>query len=97
EKLEADIHDLGAQRFAEEVELLRASARRGPLEGPPLHRALALAREAAWRGLGLRPYPVQMMGALALGRGVVAEMATGEGKTITAALAASVCAWAGRP
>jgi preprotein translocase subunit SecA len=48
----------------------------------------AIGREAAVRGLGQRPYDVQIVGALALLAGKVAEMATGEGKTLTAALAA---------
>lgn len=59
--------------------------------------ALAAIREAADRALHLRPFPVQLMGALALYRGCVAEMATGEGKTLTAALAAVMAGWSGRP
>ena len=50
---------------------------------------MAIAREAAWRSVGKRPFPVQLMGALAMVNGHVAEMATGEGKTLTASLAAS--------
>jgi preprotein translocase subunit SecA len=59
--------------------------------------ALAAIREAADRRLGLRPYVVQLAGALALYRGTVAEMATGEGKTLTAGLTAVVWGWIGRP
>ena len=58
--------------------------------------ALALAREAARRHLGLRAYDVQIEAALALIRGNVAEMATGEGKTLAAALAAACLALPGR-
>ena len=58
--------------------------------------ALATVGEAAHRTLGLRPYTVQFMGALAMHRGALAEMATGEGKTLTAALAAVLAAWSGR-
>jgi preprotein translocase subunit SecA len=58
---------------------------------------MAVIREGAVRGLGLRPYPVQLMGALAMCQGAVAEMATGEGKTLTAALAATLWGWGGRP
>jgi preprotein translocase subunit SecA len=50
----------------------------------------AHVREAALRTLGIRAYDVQIMGALALCNGAVAEMATGEGKTLTAAFAAFV-------
>ncbi|SCL22142.1 protein translocase subunit secA [Micromonospora pallida] len=48
----------------------------------------AIGREAARRGLDQRPYDVQLLGAMALLSGKVAEMATGEGKTLTAAVAA---------
>jgi preprotein translocase subunit SecA len=59
--------------------------------------ALAGIREAADRKLGLRPFPVQLLGALALHRGYLAEMATGEGKTLTAGLAAVLAGWTRRP
>ena len=49
----------------------------------------ALGREAARRGLGERPFDVQLVGTLALMNGLVAEMATGEGKTLSGALAAA--------
>lgn len=62
-----------------------------------LRTALAAVREAAHRQTGLRPFLVQLMGALALDRGFLAEMATGEGKTLTAAVAAVVAGWRGRP
>ncbi|MDG4758207.1 accessory Sec system translocase SecA2 [Micromonospora sp. WMMD710] len=48
----------------------------------------AIGREAARRGLDQRPYDVQLLGAMALLSGKVAEMATGEGKTLTAAIGA---------
>jgi preprotein translocase subunit SecA len=48
----------------------------------------AIGREAAQRGLGERPYDVQLLGVMALLAGKVAEMATGEGKTLAAAIAA---------
>jgi preprotein translocase subunit SecA len=59
--------------------------------------ALSLAAEAAFRSLGIRPYTVQLAGALAMYRGYVAEMATGEGKTLTACLCAVLRGWSGRP
>ena len=62
-----------------------------------LIESLALLVEAASRSLGLRPYPVQVIGALALHHGCLAEMATGEGKSLTACLAAIIAAWSGRP
>jgi preprotein translocase subunit SecA len=56
----------------------------------------AVAREAADRTLGLRPYDVQLLGTLALLHGHVAEMATGEGKTLSGAMAAAGYALQGR-
>ncbi len=48
--------------------------------------AFAVAREAAWRTLHMRPYDVQLMGGIVLHRGRIAEMKTGEGKTLVATL-----------
>ena len=50
--------------------------------------ALAVCREAAYRVLGKKPYPVQIIGAIVLHQGRIAEMKTGEGKTLVACLAA---------
>ncbi len=49
-----------------------------------LPEAFALTREAAWRVMHMRHYDVQMVGGIFLHRGVIAEMRTGEGKTLTA-------------
>jgi preprotein translocase subunit SecA len=76
---------------------LRAQFRRGNETSNPLIAALAAIREASDRKLGLRPFPVQIMGALALHRGYLLEMATGEGKTLTAGLAAVLAGWTKRP
>jgi len=61
-----------------------------------LHHAMAIVREVAWRQLGMRPYHVQVAGALALEAGCIAEMATGEGKTLTATMPATIGGWRGR-
>ncbi len=50
--------------------------------------ALAVCREGAWRVLGKKAYPVQIIGAIVLHQGRIAEMRTGEGKTLVACLAA---------
>ncbi|OHV03629.1 preprotein translocase subunit SecA [Mycobacterium talmoniae] len=60
-----------------------------------LPEAFAVAREAAWRVLNQRPFDVQVMGAGALHFGNVAEMKTGEGKTLTCVLPAYLNALAG--
>ncbi|MBP6864968.1 MAG: hypothetical protein KBC32_06805 [Candidatus Didemnitutus sp.] len=76
----------------------RAEIRRGGRPWPELFgRALPLVVELAYRALGLRAYPVQVMGALGLAEGRLVEMATGEGKTLTIALAAAVSGWQARP
>jgi preprotein translocase subunit SecA len=59
---------------------------RGRYDRKGLYMALAMVIEMSERTLGLRPYLVQVMGALAMFDGKIAEMATGEGKTLTAAL-----------
>jgi preprotein translocase subunit SecA len=97
EALEPEIQKLGSVAFGQAVAEMRDLARLDRLHGDALDRALALAREAAVRTLGLRPFPVQLMGALAMIDGSIAEMATGEGKTLTASLAVSILAWAGKP
>nr|WP_283612695.1 accessory Sec system translocase SecA2 [Mycolicibacterium poriferae] len=57
---------------------------------------LAIAREAAERATGLRPFDVQLLGALRMLAGDVVEMATGEGKTLSGAIAAAGYALSGR-
>ena len=51
-----------------------------------LPEAFAAIREAAWRVLGMKPYPVQIIGGIVLHQGRIAEMKTGEGKTLVAIL-----------
>jgi preprotein translocase subunit SecA len=57
-------------------------------QGAPLdsiqHEAFAVSREASWRVLGMRPYDVQILGGYVLHGGQIAEMKTGEGKTLVA-------------
>ena len=61
-----------------------------------LPEAFATVREAAWRSLGMRHFDVQMMGAVALHQGRIAEMKTGEGKTLTATAAVYLNALVGK-
>lgn len=70
--------------------------RRKPSAEDEIH-ALAAIREASFRTLGLKPFVVQLAGALALCRGYLVEMATGEGKTLTAGLAAILIGWKRKP
>ncbi|MBE6996656.1 MAG: preprotein translocase subunit SecA, partial [Ruminococcaceae bacterium] len=61
-----------------------------------LPEAYATVREAAWRVLGLKPYPVQLIGGIVLHQGRIAEMKTGEGKTLVAVLPCYLNALAGK-
>lgn len=60
------------------------------------YEAFAVAREAAWRVLHQKPFKVQIVGALVLNNGDIAEMKTGEGKTLTATMAVYLNALTGK-
>lgn len=61
-----------------------------------LPEAFATVREAAWRVLGMEPFPVQLAGGIVLHQGNIAEMCTGEGKTLVATLPAYLNALTGK-
>src|SRR5262245_41611948 len=88
---------LGDQELRETAQSVGREIRAGGFRQEPIARAFALVREAAARHIGQRPFDVQIRGGRALLAGLVAEMETGEGKTITATLPASVAALAGIP
>ncbi|MCR5864429.1 hypothetical protein [Aquincola sp. J276] len=67
------------------------------LQPGDLAAALAAVREGAWRALGKEPFDTQLMGAAGLLSGRLVEMRTGEGKTLTAGLAACLAGAAGLP
>lgn len=60
------------------------------------HEAFAVVREAAWRTLHQKPFKVQIIGSLVLNNGDIAEMRTGEGKTLTATMAVYLNALTGK-
>ena len=94
--LEKDLADLTDHKLRERAFEMRdifRLHRDGPNE---LDRAFAVIREVAARQIGETPFTVQVAGGLALARGCVVEMATGEGKTLTATLPATVAGWRGR-
>lgn len=76
---------------------LKASLRGHDLPPRLVGKAFSLIREASDRTLGMRHYDVQLLGAWAMLQGQVAEMRTGEGKTLCATLAAGTAALSGRP
>ncbi|WP_281248996.1 preprotein translocase subunit SecA [Shimia gijangensis] len=83
--------------FDAEIARSRVRLRRDVLSDRSRRHGVALVCETIFRTLGLRPHNVQIRGALAMLRGALIEMDTGEGKTITAALSAATAALAGIP
>lgn len=89
---------LNDKQLAEQALRLRVPLRREGIDADlPVAQAFALVREAAWRSVGMSHFDSQIMGGRVLLSGKVAEMATGEGKTLTATLAAATAAMAGLP
>mmetsp|Transcript_12446 Transcript_12446/g.19173 ORF Transcript_12446/g.19173 Transcript_12446/m.19173 type:complete len:984 (+) Transcript_12446:67-3018(+) len=89
--LEPEIEDLGDDELLSKTKEFRERLSKGEdINGPLLEEAFAVVREAAWRVLELRHYDVQMLGGLILHDGRLAEMATGEGKTLVSTLPAYV-------
>jgi preprotein translocase subunit SecA len=93
---EKEYRDRSESRLRDEALELKQRFRFGRDTPQDLDRAFALVREVASRQMGVRPFLVQVAGALALDAGCVVEMATGEGKTLTATLPATVAGWRGR-
>lgn len=83
--------------FDEVVQQVRESLQRDGLTDTRILQSFALIRELSARQLGLRHYDVQLLGAWIIVKGNLAEMATGEGKSLTATLAAATAAMAGIP
>ena len=84
---------LDAEQLAKAARLLNLAELAESADAPQF---LAIAREAAERSTGLRPFDVQLLGALRMMAGDVIEMGTGEGKTLSGAIAAAGYALAGR-
>lgn len=90
--------NLSDRRLRSRLEDLAGEFRRvGRTPDSTVEEALTVLVEAAQRTLGLRPFMVQVWGAMALHDGYLIEMATGEGKTLTACLAGALAGWSGRP
>lgn len=88
---------LSDAQLRDEAARVREQLRREGFSNELVFRSFALVREVAQRTVGQRHYDVQLLGGWALLNGCVAEMATGEGKTLTATLAAATAALAGVP
>ncbi|MEO7601801.1 MAG: preprotein translocase subunit SecA [Sphingomicrobium sp.] len=94
--LEPSIQDLSDDELRGQTERLRERLANGEKLDALIPEAFATVREAAIRTLGQRHYDVQLVGGIALHRGEIAEMKTGEGKTLVATLAVYLNALMGK-
>ena len=96
EKLEPQFEKLSDTELAHKTEEFKTRYQNGETLDQLLPEAFATVREAAKRTLGMRPFKVQLIGGIVLHQGRIAEMKTGEGKTLTATLPAYLNAIAGK-
>jgi preprotein translocase subunit SecA len=96
-RFEPEMELLEDSEIREHADELRERARDGESLDDLLPEAFALCREAARRTIGQRHFDVQLIGAMVLHDGSIAEMRTGEGKTLTATLAVFLNSLAGDP
>jgi len=93
--LEEGLRSLSDEAIKAKTDEFRGRYKDGETLDDLLPEAFAVAREAAWRAVGLRPFDVQLIGAMVLHGGNIAEMRTGEGKTLVATLPAYLNALSG--
>ncbi len=94
--LEAEYKALSQEQLQGKTAQFKARLAQGETLDDLLPEAFAAIREAADRVLGMRPYPVQLIGGIVLHQGRIAEMKTGEGKTLVAILPCYLNALTGR-
>jgi len=85
---EETMRSLSDEQLSSQTKELRSSVAQGASLEDLLVKAFAVVREAGWRTLEMRHFDVQLLGGIVLHRGKIAEMKTGEGKTLVATLAA---------
>ena len=95
-KLEESVIKLSDDELRAKTEEFKQRLKEDETLDDILPEAFAVVREGAKRALGLRPFDVQLVGAQALNNGMIAEMKTGEGKTLVAAIAAYLNALEGK-
>jgi preprotein translocase subunit SecA len=93
---EAELEHSTDAELREAADELRERARNGESLDDLLFECFALVREAGKRSMGMRHFDVQLIGAMVLHDGAIAEMKTGEGKTLTATLAVVLNSLGGR-
>jgi preprotein translocase subunit SecA len=85
-ELESSIRSLSNEALAGKTAEFKEKLHQGATLDDILIEAFAVAREASWRTLKMRPFDVQLIGGVVLHQGKIAEMKTGEGKTLAATL-----------
>ena len=96
EAMHGQLADRADARLREDAVELKELFRRGRDRSADVDRAVALVWEAGARQVGDRAHLVQIATALALSQGMIAELATGEGKTLSAAIYATIAGWRGK-
>jgi preprotein translocase subunit SecA len=94
--MESRFSELSHQALREQVLELRSRFRLGRNTHADVEVAFAAIREASRRELGLFPHPVQIAAAIGMETGCIVELATGEGKTLSATLPATLAGWRGK-
>ena len=94
--LEEKYCDMSDDELQGMTEKLKAQLREGKLLDDILPDAFAVCREASWRVLSMKHFPVQILGGIILHQGRISEMRTGEGKTLVATLPAYLNALSGK-
>jgi len=94
--LEPEIEALSDEALRAKTDEFRERLASGETLDDLLHEAFAVVREAARRTLGMRPFDVQVMGGIVLHEGSIAEMKTGEGKTLAATMPVYLNALSGK-
>ena len=84
--LESEMQSLSDEALQGKTLEFRDRLSKGETLDDLLPEAFAVCREADWRVLGMKPYPVQIIGGIVLHRACIAEMQTGEGKTLVATM-----------
>ena len=84
--LEPEMQKLTDEQLQAKTTEFKARLEKGDTLDDLLPEAFAVCREADWRVLGMKPYPVQIIGGIVLHRACIAEMQTGEGKTLVATM-----------
>ncbi len=95
-ELEEEYSNLSDADLKAKTQIFKDRLEAGETLDDILPEALATVREAAWRVLEKKPYPVQIIGAIVLHQGRIAEMRTGEGKTLVACVASYLNALSGK-